>query len=63
MIKDAKAGKIDLILTKPISRFSRNTVVLLEKARELKELGVAILFENINTDTARKAKTRYFKRF
>lgn len=63
MIEDARAGKIDMILTKSISRFSRNTVVLLEKVRELREKGIAVVFENINTDTARKARTCYFKHF
>ncbi|MFT4413911.1 recombinase family protein [Fredinandcohnia humi] len=51
MIEDAKAGKIDMILTKSISRFSRNTVVLLENARELKNLGIAIVFEKENINT------------
>lgn len=53
MIKDAKAGKIDLILTKSISRFARNTVDILKYTRELKEYGVAVKFEKENTDTAR----------
>lgn len=44
----ARAGKIDLILTKSISRFARNTVDLLETVRELKELGVEVRFEKEN---------------
>ena len=36
LLKDAKAGKIDMILTKSISRFARNTVTLLETVRALK---------------------------
>ena len=36
MLEDCRAGKIDLILTKAISRFARNTVTLLETVRELK---------------------------
>lgn len=54
MIEDARAGKIDLIITKSISRFARNTVTLLKYVRELKELGVAIFFEenNINTSSS-----------
>lgn len=51
MIEDAKAGKIDLILTKSISRFSRNTVDLLKNVRELKELGIAVMFEKENINT------------
>ena len=45
MIADAEAGKIDIILTKSISRFARNTVDLLEAVRHLKELGVEVRFE------------------
>lgn len=45
MIRKAKAGEIDLIITKSISRFARNTVTVLRVARVLKELGVGIFFE------------------
>ena len=48
MIADARAGKIDLILTKSISRFARNTVDSLSITRELKDLGVEIKFEKEN---------------
>lgn len=51
MIEDARAGKIDLILTKSISRFSRNTMDLLKYVRELKEKGIAVLFEKENINT------------
>lgn len=51
MIKDAKSGKIDLILTKSISRFGRNTVDILRYTRELKEHGVAVNFEKENINT------------
>ena len=40
MIEDCRIGRIDLVLTKSISRFARNTVDLLETVRELKNLGV-----------------------
>ena len=40
MIKDCKAGKIDMIITKSISRFARNTLDCLNYIRELKEYGV-----------------------
>ena len=46
MINDALAGKIDLILTKSISRFARNTVDTLTHVRHLKENGVDVYFEN-----------------
>ena len=53
MIADCEAGKIDIVLTKSISRFARNTVDLLATVRHLKELGVEVRFERekINTFT------------
>lgn len=48
MISDAINGKIDLILTKSVSRFARNTVDSLTKIRELKEHGVEVFFEKEN---------------
>ena len=45
MLEEARKGKIDLIITKSISRFARNTVTLLEAVRELKELNVDVYFE------------------
>ena len=45
MLADCEAGKIDIILTKSISRFARNTVDLLETVRHLKDLGVEVRFE------------------
>lgn len=45
LIKDCKAGKIDLVLTKSISRFARNTVTLLKTIRELKAINVDVFFE------------------
>ena len=45
MIQDCEAGKIDIILTKSISRFARNTVDLLNTVRHLKELGIDVQFE------------------
>lgn len=52
MIKDAKAGEIDLILTKSISRFGRNTVPFLQSFYELSQKGVVVRFEieDIRTD-------------
>ncbi|TQR98199.1 recombinase family protein [Paenibacillus ottowii] len=51
MIKDARNGKLDLILVKSISRFARNTLDLLKYVRELKSLGVAVFFERENINT------------
>ena len=45
MIQDCKNGKIDLIVTKSISRFSRNTIVMLETIRMLDEMGIDVYFE------------------
>lgn len=51
MIEDALAGKINLILTKSVSRFARNTVDSLTVIRKLKEKGVSVYFEKENIDT------------
>lgn len=48
MINDCKRGKIDIIITKSISRFSRNTYDFLVIIRTLKKLGVDIFFQNKN---------------
>jgi site-specific DNA recombinase len=45
MIADCEAGKIDIVLTKSISRFARNTVDLLKTVRHLKDIGVEVRFE------------------
>lgn len=45
MIEDANAGKIDMIITKSISRFARNTVTLLEVVRKLREKNIDVYFE------------------
>ena len=51
MIKDALDGNIDLILTKSVSRFARNTVDTLITIRKLKDRGVAVYFEEQNINT------------
>jgi DNA invertase Pin-like site-specific DNA recombinase len=51
MIEDCKAGKIDMIITKSISRFARNTLDTLNYVRMLKELDVGIIFEKENIST------------
>ena len=48
MIKDALEGKIDLIVTKSVSRFARNTVDSLVTIRKLKEHGIEVYFEKEN---------------
>jgi len=51
MIADALDGKIDLIVTKSVSRFARNTVDSLTTVRKLKEKGVEVYFEKENIYT------------
>ena len=51
MLADCRAVKIDLIITKSISRFARNTVTLLNTVRELKSLGIGVFFEEQNINT------------
>lgn len=48
LLADCRAGQVDLVVTKSISRFARNTVTLLETVRELKALGVDVYFEEQN---------------
>ena len=51
LLADCRAGKIDRILVKSISRFARNTIDCIQTVRELKQLGVAIEFEKEEIDT------------
>ena len=54
MIRLCRKGKIDIILTKSISRFARNTVDCLNYIRELRELGIPVIFENENINTMKE---------
>ena len=51
MVEDAKTGKIQYVLVKSISRFSRNTVDALRYVRELKNYGVSVFFDKEKLDT------------
>ena len=51
MLADCRAGEVDMVITKSISRFARNTVTLLETTRELKALGIDVYFEEQNIHT------------
>ena len=51
LISDCKAGKIDMVVVKSISRFARNTYMMLKTVRELKALGVDVFFEEQNLHT------------
>lgn len=51
MIRHCKAGKIDLIITKSISRFARNTLDSIGYVRKLKAMGIGVLFEKENINS------------
>ncbi|WP_010244544.1 recombinase family protein [Acetivibrio cellulolyticus] len=51
LLSDCRSGLIDMVVTKSISRFARNTVTLLGTVRELKELGINIFFEEQNINS------------
>ena len=51
MLADCEAGKIDIILTKSIQRFARNTVDLLNTVRHLKDIGIEVRFEKENINS------------
>ena len=51
LIADCESGKVDIVLTKSISRFARNVVDLLNFVRRLKDIGVSVRFEKENIDS------------
>lgn len=51
LLSDCRAGKIDMVITKSITRFARNTVTLLATVRELKALEIDVFFEKENIHT------------
>lgn len=53
MLEDGKAHKLNIILTKSISRFGRDTVEILDALSQLKQLGVRVIFEQEELDTAK----------
>ncbi len=59
MINDCLNGKIDMIITKSVSRFARNTVECLEYVRMLKARGIGIIFEEQNIDTLKTDSELY----
>ena len=52
MLADCRVGKIKRVLVKSVSRFARNTTELLQTTRELKDLGVVVVFEEQGYDTS-----------
>lgn len=59
MINDCIKGKIDLIITKSVSRFARNTVECLEYVRMLKNRGIGVIFEEQKIDTLKSDSELY----
>ncbi|MCC8025910.1 MAG: recombinase family protein [Clostridium sp.] len=53
MIEDCQSHKLNIILTKSISRFGRDTVEILDALNQLKQLGVRVIFEQEELDTAK----------
>ena len=51
MIRQCRQGKIDLILTKSLSRFARNTLDVIKYTRELRNLGISVIFEKENINS------------
>ncbi len=51
MIEECMSGKIDMIITKSISRFARNTLDCLKYIRQLKDKNIAVFFEKENINT------------
>ena len=52
MLGACKRGRVDIILTKSVSRFSRNAAECLKTVRMLQDLGVTVIFEKENIDTS-----------
>ena len=53
LMKDCRAGEIDLVITKSISRFARNTSECIAMVRELTDIGVTLIFEKEKIDTSK----------
>ena len=51
LLADCRAGRIDMVITKSVTRLARNTLTLLETVRELKALGIDVYFEKENFQT------------
>ena len=54
MIEDARNKKLDIIMTKSISRFGRNTLDTIQTLRELKDLDVTVIFDQEHLDTSKE---------
>jgi DNA invertase Pin-like site-specific DNA recombinase len=63
LLADCRIGEIDMVITKAISRFARNTVTMLETVRELKLLGVDVYFEKQQVNTQQTPQIRHYSGF
>ena len=63
LMRDCRAGRIDRILVKSISRFGRNSTDCIQAVRELKLLGVAVAFEKEGIDTGQMTSEMYFSMY
>ena len=52
MLDDCRSNKLEIVLTKSISRFGRDTVEILDALHQLKQLGIRVIFEQEELDTA-----------
>jgi DNA invertase Pin-like site-specific DNA recombinase len=51
LIEDCEKGKIDMVITKSVTRFARNTLEGIQTVRQLKRMGIGVFFEKENTNT------------
>jgi len=63
LMQDCRAGRINRILVKSISRFGRNSADCIEAVRELKMLGIAVAFEKEGIDTGQMTSEMYFSMY
>ena len=63
LMRDCRAGRVDRILVKSISRFGRNSTDSIQAVRELKLLGIAVVFEKEGIDTGQMTSEMYFSMY
>ena len=63
LMRDCRAGRVDRILVKSISRFGRNSTDCIQAVRELKLLGIAVVFEKEGIDTGQMTSEMYFSMY
>ena len=60
VLEDCQQGKIDMVITKSVSRFARNTLIILETVRKLKEQGIDVYFKKENTHSLSEKSRQNF---